>query len=105
MWIFCMFDLPVKTKSETRRATRFRNKLLDRGFVMKQFSIYIKCCTSLNSAKTITKNLEIFIPDNGNVTFLYVTDKQYLMVDNFLGINNEANEEETRREKGQYQLF
>lgn len=105
MWIFCMFDLPVGTQKETRMANRFRNHLLDKGFVMKQFSIYIKCCTSLNSAKNVSKNLQSFIPDNGSVTFLYVTDKQYLMTDNFLGKNSEENEEENRRENGQLLLF
>lgn len=105
MWIFCMFDLPVRTKKESRMATRFRNKLLDKGFTMKQFSIYIKCCSSLNSAKTISKNLNEFIPKNGSVTFLYVTDKQYMTTDNFLGKESEENEEEKRRKTGQLLLF
>ena len=25
MWIICMFDIPVRTKTEMRKATRFRN--------------------------------------------------------------------------------
>ena len=37
-----MFDIPVRTRKEMRKATRFRNVLLDEGFVMKQFSVYIK---------------------------------------------------------------
>ena len=41
MWIICMFDIPVRTRTEMRKATRFRNLLLDNGFVMKQFSVYI----------------------------------------------------------------
>ena len=47
MWIICMFDCPVRTKTETRKATRFRNYLLDNGFAMKQFSVYIKPVKSL----------------------------------------------------------
>lgn len=105
MWIFCMFDLPVRTKREMRMATRFRNTLLNFGFSMKQFSVYIKCCTSLDSAKILCKNLKTSIPENGSVTFLYVTDKQYLMTDNFLGKNSEENEEETRRKNAQLLLF
>lgn len=100
-----MFDLPVRTKKEMRLATRFRNALLDRGFAMKQFSIYIKCCTSMDSAKTQCKQLKTIIPENGSVTFLYVTDKQYLMTDNFLGKNSEENEEEMRRKNAQLLLF
>ena len=29
MWIICMFDIPVKTKIQMRKATRFRTQLLD----------------------------------------------------------------------------
>lgn len=86
-------------------ATRFRNTLLDHGFAMKQFSIYIKCCNSLDVAKTQCKNLKQAIPKNGSVTFLYVTDKQYLMTDNFLGKTSMENEEEERRKNGQLLLF
>lgn len=105
MWIFCMFDLPVRTKKEMRLATRFRNTLLDNGFSMKQFSIYIKCCTSLDSAKTVAKKLKKVIPAKGSVTFLYVTDRQYLMTDNFLGKSVQENEEESRRKNEQLLLF
>jgi CRISPR-associated protein Cas2 len=105
MWIFCMFDLPVRTKKEMRMATRFRNTLLDHGFAMKQYSIYIKCCSSLDAAKTQCKHLKAVIPANGSVTFLYVTDKQYLMTDNFLGKSETENEEEERRKNGQLLLI
>lgn len=105
MWVFCMFDVPVRTKKETRMATRFRNHLLDLGFSMKQFSIYIKCCTSLDSAKTLCKTVKQFVPENGNVSFLYITDKQYLMTENFLGKKQRENEEEERQKNGQLLLF
>lgn len=105
MWILCMFDLPVRTKIEMRGATRFRNTLLDQGFMMKQFSVYIKPCKSLDVAKNAVKKLKNVIPPNGLVTFLYVTDKQYLMTDNFLGKNHEENEEKIREKNGQLILF
>ena len=61
MWIICMFDIPVRTKTEMRKATRFRNLLLDEGFVMKQFSVYIKPVKSLkrrtNGNAEIVKSL------------------------------------------------
>lgn len=105
MWVICMFDIPVRTKKEMRRATRFRSTLLDHGFSMKQFSVYIKPCTSLDSSKNIVKRLKIHIPPNSSVSFLYITDKQYLMTDNFLGHNEIENEETTREENGQLLLF
>ena len=36
-----MFDLPVLTAPQRREATRFRKFLLDRGFSMVQFSVYV----------------------------------------------------------------
>lgn len=42
VWCVVMFDLPVGTKDERRRATKFRNNLLDLGFQMAQFSVYVQ---------------------------------------------------------------
>lgn len=105
MWIICMFDIPVRTKTEMRKATRFRNLLLDEGFVMKQFSVYIKPVKSLNVGQTVTRKLSKFIPDNSSISFLYITDKQYLMTENYLGKNCEENEEDDREKNGQLLLF
>lgn len=105
MWIICMFDCPVRTRREVRKATRFRNDLLDNGFMMKQFSIYIKPVTSLGVGKTLVRKLSKMIPDNSSVSFLYITDKQYLMTENFLGKNYIENEEKKRQQDGQLLLF
>ena len=45
MWLFCFFDLPVKTKAERKAATQFRKLLLGDGFNMLQLSVYIQCCS------------------------------------------------------------
>jgi len=37
-----MFDLPVVEKAERKAATEFRNALLDLGFEMSQFSVYMR---------------------------------------------------------------
>lgn len=105
MWIICMFDIPVRTRTEMRKATRFRNLLLDYGFTMKQFSVYIKPVKSLSVGQTTTKKLSKFIPDNSSVSFIYITDKQYLMTENYLGKNFEENEESIREKNGQLLLF
>lgn len=105
MWIICMFDIPVRTRTEMRKATRFRNLLLDYGFTMKQFSVYIKPVKSLSVGQTTTKKLAKFIPDNSSISFIYITDKQYLMTENYLGKNFEENEESIREKNGQLLLF
>jgi CRISPR-associated protein Cas2 len=100
-----MFDIPVRTKTEQRKATRFRNTLLDNGFAMKQFSVYIKPCRDLSSAKNAAKSLIWAIPENSSVSFVYITDKQYVTSDTFLGKNNIENEERIREKNGQLLLF
>ena len=105
MWVFCMFDLPVKTKKQMRKATAFRNLLLDEGFVMKQFSIYIKPTGSFATAKGLVRKLSALVPDGGLVSFMYVTDRQFAMVENFIGDLPATNEEMTRRQQEQLTLF
>ena len=42
MWLVVMFDLPVIEREERKAATAFRNDLLDMGFEMSQFSVYVR---------------------------------------------------------------
>ena len=42
LYILVMFDLPVVTNEERKVATQFRNFLLKDGYIMLQFSIYIR---------------------------------------------------------------
>ena len=44
MWMMVLFDLPVLTKQERKDANRFRKFLLDQGFDMCQFSVYLRFC-------------------------------------------------------------
>ncbi|PTF93852.1 CRISPR-associated endonuclease Cas2, partial [Staphylococcus chromogenes] len=42
MRVLLMFDLPVETKQQRRIYSKFRKRLLENGFLMMQYSIYIK---------------------------------------------------------------
>src|SRR5690606_10848323 len=46
MWVLVLFDLPTETRKERKAAGMFRKKLLDDGFQMFQFSIYLRFCAS-----------------------------------------------------------
>ena len=39
-----MFDLQVGAEKERKMATKFRNFLLDDGYIMMQFSVYSRIC-------------------------------------------------------------
>lgn len=77
MWILVLFDLPVTTKTERGKATRFRNALLDLGFEMVQFSVYMKHCAGKEQAATIQNKVTAVVPEHGNIKLLFITDKQF----------------------------
>lgn len=77
MWVMALFDLPVLTKDERRRATKFRNSLLDRGFCMMQFSCYIKYTAGKEQADALAREIGDEVPKGGKVDILFFTDRQY----------------------------
>lgn len=77
MWILVFFDLPTDTKKERKSATDFRKKLIGDGFVMFQFSIYIRHCASVESANAHIRRVKLNLPPLGQVGILMVTDKQF----------------------------
>lgn len=77
MWLLVMFDLPVTTKKERKEAALFRKNLEKDGFVMHQFSVYIRFCGSLESTQVHIKRIRSFTPETGQVSILSITDKQY----------------------------
>lgn len=85
MWMVVMFDLPVVEKAERKAATGFRNALLDLGFEMSQFSVYMRFCTSNTQVETYSKRVENSLPEGGKVNILQFTDKQYERIISFHG--------------------
>ncbi len=85
MWLLAMFDLPVQTKKERKEAALFRKNLEKDGFVMHQFSVYMRYCASLESALVHIKRVRSFCPPSGHITILTITDKQYSNIVNIWG--------------------
>lgn len=85
MWVVVMFDLPVVEKAERKAATDFRKALLDMGFEMAQFSVYMRFCTSQAQIETYCKRVEEALPEGGKVNILTFTDKQYERIVSYLG--------------------
>ena len=77
MWVLVFFDLPTETKKERKAAAKFRKLLLEDGFIMFQFSIYMRHCPSAENAETHIKRVKSFLPDLGQVGILSITDKQF----------------------------
>lgn len=85
MWVLVLFDLPTETKKERRIANQFRKKLLNDGFSMFQFSIYLRHCPSRENAQVHIKRVKSFLPKIGKVCIFHITDKQFGMMEVFYG--------------------
>jgi CRISPR-associated protein Cas2 len=77
MWLLVMFDLPVTEAPDRKQATTFRSFLLDEGFAMCQFSVYMRFCGTRDKLDRHIRKIEANIPSNGMVSILSFTDKQY----------------------------
>ncbi len=101
MWVAVMFDLPVVEKNERKAATEFRNTLLDFGFEMAQFSVYMRFCASQGQVDTYCRRIREALPEGGNVKILTFTDKQYERIISFTGKTKDP----TKKSPDQYELF
>ena len=101
MWMMVMFDLPVDTPKARKEATKFRQFLLDQGFEMSQFSIYLRFCSGKEQLETFARRIEDNLPEFGKVHILAFTDKQYESIIRFRG----RSRAESRKNPGQLALF
>lgn len=76
-WLMAMFDLPVLLDEERKEATRFRNALLDDGFIMIQYSVYSRPCVSMERMKKYYERVKSYAPTTGVIRLLFFTDKQW----------------------------
>lgn len=78
------YDLPTETKKQRKDAAKFRKEIMGDGFIMFQFSIYLRHCTSKESADAHIRRVKTMLPPSGNVGILCVTDKQFGNMELFL---------------------
>ncbi|WP_198137962.1 CRISPR-associated endonuclease Cas2 [Verminephrobacter eiseniae] len=101
MWMLVMFDLPVVEKAERQAATQFRNALLDMGFEMSQFSVYMRFCASQTQVDTLCRTVERALPSGGKVHIFQFTDKQYERAITYRGRSRQP----TQKAPDQFDLF
>jgi CRISPR-associated protein Cas2 len=85
MWVLTAFDLPTETKAQKTAYRRFREFLLNDGFVMLQFSVYARPCPTPESADTHAERIADKMPDEGQVRILLLTAMQYARMKVFFG--------------------
>lgn len=85
MWVITLFDLPTDTKKARKDYARFRKQLIQDGFAMMQYSVYIRHCASRENADVHTARVKSFVPDEGEVRVIAITDRQYARMQIFWG--------------------
>ena len=71
MWLLVMFDLPVVTKAQRKKATAFRKWLLDEGYEMSQFSVYMRFCAGKEQVERRIRDIGRNLPGTGSIHALW----------------------------------
>lgn len=90
MWTLVMYDLPTETKKERKAAARFRKELMQDGFSMFQFSMYVRHSASSENAEVHKRRVKGLLPEHGKVGILQITDKQFGQIELFYGAKAQA---------------
>lgn len=85
MRLILFFDLPVETNSQKKAYRNFVKNIKRSGFYMLQESVYLKLVIDQRSADASIKNIKKFLPKEGNVAVLNITEKQFNSIDYLLG--------------------
>lgn len=85
MWLFVHFDLPTETKKDKKIYADFRKFLIKDGFVMFQYSMYARHCSSKENSEVHKKRVKAQIPIHGKVILFEITDAQFGKMEFFDG--------------------
>jgi len=85
VWVIVLFDLPTETKAARKQYSMFRKQLLNDGFNMMQYSVYMRHSSSDENAQVHVNRVKSSLPDDGEVRIIKITDKQFAKIQVFYG--------------------
>ena len=77
MRVLLCFDLPMEEKDEKREYVQFRKHIIKNGYIMIQYSLYMKYINTQSKFEQEYKRILKIVPKGGNVRMFYLTEKQY----------------------------
>lgn len=92
VWVFALFDLPTDTAEARKAYSSFRKQLLDDGFTMIQYSVYARHCPSEENSDVHAARVKSFLPPDGEVRVMSLTDAQFGRMQVFHGKIRKATE-------------
>lgn len=102
MRVLVMFDIPTRTKEDRKACTQFRTRLISDGFIMLQYSVYMRICKGVSSANNHLDRLDLILPPKGHIRALILTEKQF---DNMRLLLGNRSESEKANKPRQLTLF
>ncbi|WP_295699563.1 CRISPR-associated endonuclease Cas2 [Helicobacter mastomyrinus] len=102
MRVLVMFDMPTYTKKERKLYAKFRKYLIQDGFIMLQYSVYMRICKGVISANHHLDKISLIVPPKGHIRGLILTEKQF---DNMRLLLGKPNDNQKANEPKQLTLF
>ena len=90
-------DLPTISREERRAAAGFRKELIGNGFSMMQYSVYTRYCHSDSVVKTHMMRLKRYVPSNGCVRALIITEHQFKSMEILAGESSKQEQNAPRQ--------
>ena len=85
MRIMLFFDIPSVTSRDRRNYRLFVNGLANEGFLQMQESVYTKLVLNRSSVDLAINRVRKFLPPDGLVQVLVVTEKQFSSIVDLVG--------------------
>lgn len=79
------FDLPTLTSKQRKSYRDFVKKIKSIGFFMLQESVYSKMSINEQASEVAIRQAKAYIPSEGSVFALTITEKQFSSMDFLLG--------------------
>ena len=90
--VICIFDLPVVTDKDKRAYRTFRKFLIQNGFEMLQYSVYIRTCPNRSFANKFYNRIKQNSPRKGDIKLLTITEKQFEDMESIICTDKERQE-------------
>jgi CRISPR-associated protein Cas2 len=83
VWLHVSFDLPTTTPKQKHDYRAFREFLLQEGFSMAQFSIYVRYVRRQADAAPVIRRITGKVPPGGDVVALVISDRTWAQATRF----------------------
>lgn len=85
MRIILFFDLPSVTHEDLKNYRKFRNFLINEGFMQQQESVYTKLALNSSIVKAEISKIKKNAPAKGSIQVLTITEKEFASMEVIIG--------------------